>query len=196
MNVIIGLQKVYYAIMTDEVEETYGEVKELGKGIEIGVTATENTKSLAAGDGAVLTEQRLGNIDLTFTIPSMSTEAKLEIFGLEEAEEGGIIYNSNAVKPYVAIMFEKTLNSGNKEYVTLFKGKLQLNEDKAKSADENGNFEYQTVQFSGKFIPLKDGNWQFITRSTDKNFDAETWATKWGTQVIKPTKKVSLPPQE
>lgn len=191
MNVITGLEKVYYAVMTNEVEETYGEVKELGDGIEIGVTPTENQTPLYAANKQVLVEKALGDIDLTFTIPAMSTEAQKDLFGMEEAEEGGLIYKSNAIKPYIAIMFNKTLDGGAMEYVTLFKGKLNLNEDKAKT--QEGQVEYQTAQYSGKFVPLKDGMWKHVVRSTDTGFNAETWATKWGTSVVKATKKASLP---
>lgn len=191
MNVITGLEKVYYAVMTNEVEETYGEVKELGDGIEIGVTPTENQTPLYAANKQVLVEKALGDIDLTFTIPAMSTEAQKDLFGMEEATEGGLIYKSNAIKPYIAIMFNKTLDGGAMEYVTLFKGKLNLSEDKAKT--QEGQVEYQTAQYSGKFVPLKDGMWKHVVRSTDTGFNAETWATKWGTSVVKATKKTSLP---
>lgn len=191
MNVITGLEKVYYAVMTNEAEETYGEVKELGDGIEIGVTPTENQTPLYAANKQVLVEKALGDIDLTFTIPAMSTEAQKDLFGMEEATEGGLIYKANSVKPYIAIMFNKTLDGGAMEYVTLFKGKLNLSEDKAKT--QEGQVEYQTAQYSGKFVPLKDGMWKHVVRSTDTGFNAETWATKWGTSVVKATKKVSLP---
>lgn len=191
MNVITGLEKVYYAVMTNEVEETYGEVKELGDGIEIGVTPTENQTPLYAANKQVLVEKALGDIDLTFTIPAMSTEAQKDLFGMEEATEGGLIYKANSVKPYIAIMFNKTLDGGAMEYVTLFKGKLNLSEDKAKT--QEGQVEYQTAQYSGKFVPLKDGMWKHVVRSTDEGFNAETWATKWGTSVVKATKKASLP---
>lgn len=191
MNVITGLEKVYYAVMTDETTETYGEVKELGDGIEIGVTPTENQTPLYAANKQVLVEKALGDIDLTFTIPAMSTEAQKDLFGMEEATEGGLIYKANSVKPYIAIMFNKTLDGGAMEYVTLFKGKLNLSEDKAKT--QEGQVEYQTAQYSGKFVPLKDGMWKHVVRSTDTGFNAETWATKWGTSVVKATKKTSLP---
>ncbi|MDU6807605.1 MAG: phage tail protein [Clostridium sp.] len=191
MNVITGLEKVYYAVMTDETTETYGEVKELGDGIEIGVTPTENQTPLYAANKQVLVEKALGDIDLTFTIPAMSTEAQKDLFGMEEATEGGLIYKANSVKPYIAIMFNKTLDGGAMEYVTLFKGKLNLSEDKAKT--QEGQVEYQTAQYSGKFVPLKDGMWKHVVRSTDTGFNAETWATKWGTSVVKATKKASLP---
>lgn len=191
MNVITGLEKVYYAVMTDETTETYGEVKELGDGIEIGVTPTENQTPLYAANKQVLVEKALGDIDLTFTIPAMSTEAQKDLFGMEEATEGGLIYKANSVKPYIAIMFNKTLDGGAMEYVTLFKGKLNLSEDKAKT--QEGQVEYQTAQYSGKFVPLKDGMWKHVVRSTDTGFNAETWATKWGKTVVKATKKTNSP---
>lgn len=191
MNVITGLEKVYYAVMTDETTETYGEIKELGEGIEIGVTPTENQTSLYAGNKQLLVESGLGDIDLTFTIPSMSTEAQKDLFGMEEATEGGLIYKSNAIKPYIAIMFNKTLDGGAMEYVTLYKGKLNIGEDKAKTKE--GQTEFQTTQYSGKFVPLKDGMWKHVVRSTDTGFNAETWATKWGTSVVKATKKTNSP---
>ena len=93
--------------------------------------------------------------------------------------------------PYIAIMIEQTtFNSETGEeamdYITLLKGKMEGNEIKGKTKDKD-NREIQTSSISGEFIcPKGLDDYIYIVSSDDENFNAETWATKWGKTVPVP----------
>lgn len=190
-KVITGIEQGYYAIMTDMVTETYATVKPLGELIEIGVKPQEKSTSLWAGNREVLLESGLGGVDVTFTVPALETDTICELFGKTLADTGGYISNSRDVKPYVCLMFKKTLDSGADEYLFLYKGKLNIAEEKAKT--QEGNVDFQPKQFEGKFVTLQNGIWMYSVRSTDADFDATTFQTKWGKEVIKAQAKVVTP---
>ena len=82
-------------------------------------------------------------------------------------------------------MVEKTLSGGVKEYLTLFKGKLAIPEDKAKTKE--GKTEYQTMSLNGIFMPLDNGMWKHSVKTTDEGFDATTHAENWGKTVLLPS---------
>lgn len=188
-NIITGVKKSYYAI--EKSNGVYDEVKELCELIEVGVIPKEEMSPCHAGNRIYHLESGLSDIDVTFTVPGLSTEQIKDLFGLTEATEGGLIYKNGAKKPDIAIMFEKTLSDGVLEYVTLFRGKLNLADDKGKT--QEGKTDYQVKQFAGKFSTLENGIWMHVVRSSDVGFNAETWATKWGKQVVIPTDKVVVP---
>lgn len=186
-SIIVGLRKAYYAIMTDEATETYGKVKEFPGIREMTVTPGEESASIYAENMKWDEEISLGDIEASFDFTDIPDEIYAEIFGKKMSTEGGIIENANDVRPYVALLLEKTLTGGAVEYVILYKGKFMLPEDKAKTKE--GTTEYQTRTVSMAFLPLSDGMWKYYVRSTATGFSAETWATKWGEgkEVIKPT---------
>ncbi|HAT4296607.1 TPA: phage tail protein, partial [Clostridium perfringens] len=98
--VTTGIDKLFYAVMTDENEETYGAVKRLEGAVELTVEATENLSSLAAdNNNAYVTEEALGEITVSATIAAISTEDYCAIFGKKLAKTGGIIESANDVKP-------------------------------------------------------------------------------------------------
>ena len=71
--------------------------------------------------------------------------------------------------------------------MTLYKGKLSLPEDKAKTKE--GKTEYQTVSLSGIFMPLENGIWKYSVKTTDADFDPVTHAQTWGKTVFIPEEK-------
>lgn len=87
-------------------------------------------------------------------------------------------------------MFEKTLTSGVTEYVTLFKGKFTLPEDKTKTKE--GKTEYQTRSVSATFLPLKSGVWKHYVRSNSDGFNSSEWSNKWGKEVIIPMERTEV----
>ena len=190
--VTTGIDKLFYAVMTDENEETYGAVKRLEGAVELTVEATENLSSLAAdNNNAYVTEEALGEITVSATIAAISTEDYCAIFGKKLAKTGGIIESANDVKPYVCLMAEKSLTGGIKEYVHLYKGKFSVPADAVKTKE--GQVEFQTKQMEGKFSALSTGQWRYFVRSNDADFNAETWKTTWGTSVVKAEEKTSFP---
>lgn len=190
-NVKNGLGKCYIAKVTAEGYET---VKELGKLIEISVVTGEETAIMYAGDGVVIQDSAIGETDVTISIPALSEELEAEMFGHKMATEGGIIKNANDVKPYYALMFEQKAKNSDTgasiiDYITLYKGMFNQAERKGKTKE--GKPEFQPCSLSGKFSAKEDGMLQYIASSDSPGFNAETWKTKWGKEVIVPTIKTA-----
>lgn len=187
-KITTGVEKGYYALLNEDGEvPTYGEVKYLPGLREISITPKEEEATVYAENRLYDQENSLGAIDVTLDFASIDTVDYAALFGKKLATTGGIIENSNDQAPYIAIMAEKTLSGGVKEYLTLYKGKLGIPEDKAKTKE--GKTEFQTVPLTGVFMPLESGLWKYNVKTSDANFDAEAHNTKWGKQVIIPTAK-------
>ena len=188
-KITTGVEKAYYAILTQDGENpTYEQVKYLPGLREISVTANEEQATIYAENRLYDSENSLGEIEVTLDFTSIDTSDYAALFGKKLAQSGGIIESADDQPPYIALMVEKTLSGGVKEYLTLFKGKLSLPEDKAKTKE--GKTEYQTVSLSGIFMPLENGIWKHSVKTTDADFDQETHDTSWGKTVVIPTEKV------
>ena len=182
-----GLGKIYYAVMTDESAETYGEVKPFQDLVDIAIKPTKNSKALYAGNKEYAIAYGSLAVSIDFTIPYVPDSARVDLFGYDKATTGGIIYNDNKVKPYCCLMMEQTLTDGSTNYIELFRGKLKEEEQSGKSKTDSP--ETDTVKLSGDFFTLKNGDWKYIVNSLDADFDATIFETKWGTEVIKPVVK-------
>lgn len=190
-KITTGVEKAYYAILTQDGETpTYEAVKYLPGLREISVKPNEEQGKVYAENRLYDSESSLGDIEVTLDFTSISTEDYVALLGKKVAAEGGIIENSNDQPPYIALMAEKTLSGGVKEYVTLFKGKLGIPEDKAKTKE--GKTEYQTVALSGLFMTLENGMWKHSVKTTDDGFNEETHKLKWGKSVVIPTEKAPV----
>ena len=193
-NVKNGLQKCYVA--TIDTTGAYKPAIELGDLIEISISPSENSATLYAGNGVIMTDSALGEIPVTISLPAISEENQALLFGHKVAEGGGLIKSSKDVKPYVAIMFSQTSKdsvSGEEviDYITLFKGQFSQQEQKGKTKE--GGVEFQTVSLSAQFMPLETGIWEHIVSSDSTGFDEKVHATKWGKTVEIPTVKVATP---
>lgn len=190
-NIITGIKKVYYAVLT-EGTGTYSTPKVLCEdgAIDFEVKISENSTGLDSGNNKVATEFGLGEIEVSTTITSLATADYAAVYGLQMATGGGVIYNANRVanRPYIALLIEKTLNSGAMEYTTLYKGKLGLPGSKAVTQKE-GKVEFQTLPLSGTFMPVPTGEYMHTVRSTDTDFVQATFDTKWKAAPVLPIVK-------
>lgn len=187
-KITTGVEKAYYAILTQDGENpTYEQAKYLPGLREISVTANEEQATIYAENRLYDSENSLGEIEVTLDFASIDTSDYAALFGKKLAQSGGIIESADDQPPYIALMVEKTLSGGVKEYLTLYKGKLSLPEDKAKTKE--GKTEYQTVSLSGIFMPLENGIWKYSVKTTDAGFNPETHAQTWGKTVFIPEEK-------
>jgi len=192
-KIVTGVEKAYYAIYTEPTEAggtpTYGPVKYLPGLREIGIVPKEENGTIYAENRLWDTENSLGEIDVTLDFASIDTADYVALLGKKLAVGGGVIENANDQAPYVAILAEKTLSGGVIEYITLYKGKLSIPEDKAKSKE--GKTEYQTKSLQGKFMPLDNGLWKHFVKTTDADFEKATHDLKWGKEVVIVTPKAA-----
>lgn len=187
-KITTGVEKAYYAILTQDGENPTYEKAEYLPGLrEISVTANEEQATIYAENRLYDSENSLGEIEVTLDFASIDTSDYAALFGKKLAQSGGIIESADDQPPYIALMVEKTLSGGVKEYLTLYKGKLSLPEDKAKTKE--GKTEYQTVSLSGIFMPLENGIWKYSVKTTDADFDPEDHEQTWGERVFIPEEK-------
>lgn len=185
-KITTGVEKAYYAILKEDgVTPKYGTVHYLPGLREISVAAKEEQATIYAENRLYDSENALGEIEVTLDFASIDTADYAALFGKKIAKKGGIIESSSDQPPYIVLMVEKTLSGGVKEYLTLFKGKLAIPEDKAKTKE--GKTEYQTMSLNGIFMPLDNGMWKHSVKTTDEGFDATTHAENWGKTVLLPS---------
>lgn len=185
-KITTGVEKAYYAILKEDgVTPKYGTVHYLPGLREISVAAKEEQATIYAENRLYDSENSLGEIEVTLDFASIDTADYAALFGKKIAKNGGIIESSSDQPPYIVLMVEKTLSGGVKEYLTLFKGKLAIPEDKAKTKE--GKTEYQTMSLNGIFMPLDNGMWKHSVKTTDEGFNAKTHAESWGKTVLLPS---------
>lgn len=193
--VIKNIRKLYYAILKSETgeEATYEPIKYLPGLREITVTPEEQSGEIYAEGMVWDADTELGKIGVTLDATDLDIETYAELLGKQIDSNGGVIDNAHDEAPYIALMYEKEMTQGVMEYATLFKGKLSIPEDKAKTRE--GNVEYQTKSMQGVFMPLNNGDWRSIVRSNSTEFVEEVFMENWGEgKTIKlPEKVVSIP---
>lgn len=178
--VIKNIGKLYYAILKNETDEvtSYDPIVYLPGLREITVTPEEQTGEIY-GEGVVWdSDTELGKIAVTIDATDLPPKNYAEMLGKKLDLNGGVIDSANDEAPYLALMYEKQLTQGVMEYATLYKGKMAIPEDKAKTRE--GNVEYQTKAMQGVFMPLNNGVWRNIVRSDSTEFNATTFMENWG----------------
>ena len=157
----IGVKKLVYAIMTDEVLETYGAVKTAPPLINIKVAPKSDTAKLYADNSVVEVCTTLGDIDLDFETQDMPLEVQADFFGhVLDPLSGVMAYNANDKAPYMAIGYERTKANGKSRCVWLMKAKFEEIPEEAKSQEDKVSF--QTPKTTGTAIANKAGEWKSV----------------------------------
>lgn len=184
-----GLKKGYVAVLNDD--GSYGDLIELADLISVSVDTTEDNGTLDAGNRTIATASAIGNTKVTVSLPALSTDLKVLIYGQAKGTDGEIIATANDNKPYLAFCFEKTVidNTTGKEgseYVYFYKGQFALSKEDAKTKSA-GKVEFQTLSLEGTFMPLDDNNNMYMSSvcSLDEGFDPDK--LKFGREIHIPT---------
>jgi len=154
-----GIEKLVYAIMTDEVLETYGVVKEAPPVLNIKVAPKVDVGSLYANNRVVETATVIGDIPVDFEAQDMPLEIQADFLGhVLDPLTGILVYNVDDKAPYVAIGYKRTKGNGKSRYVWLFKTKFQEIEEEVKTLE--GKVVFQTPKISGLAVANKNGDWK------------------------------------
>lgn len=175
----ISLKKLHYAVMTDEVTETHGEVKTLTMPIELTLTPNISEAPFDAGDRVVANEVQFDTITVAGQVADLPTEVQADWYGHELSDDKGLIMNANDAPKYLAVGFE----SGSK-LVWLYKTKFKPTEE-TNTTKKKGETAYKQYGFSGEAIPLEDGTLKYTIRTDDTGV-TET-PTTFFASVKKPT---------
>lgn len=173
----MSLKRLHYAVMTDEVEETFDTVKTLTMPIELTLTPNFAEATFDAGDQVVANDVQLDTITIAGQTADLPTDVQADWYGHEVSADGGLIVNVNDEPNYVAIGFE----SGSK-LVWLYKAKLRAAEE-TNTTKRKGEITYKQSGFSGESIPMKDGLLKYTVR-TDDDTVTTTPDTFFGTVTL------------
>jgi len=156
-----GIKKLVYAIMLDELLETYGAVKSAPPLINIKITPKTESTTLYADNQAVENVTSLGDIAIDFETQDMPLEVQADFFGhILDTLTGTLIYNVNDKAPYIALGYQRTKGNGKNRYVWLYKVKFQeIAEEGVTNADK---VTFQTPKVTGIGIANKNGDWKKI----------------------------------
>lgn len=157
----IGLDKIYYAIMTDETLETYATPKRIPGAITANVSPTTNSVTLNADDRADEVANSLGEIEIEINPKDLPPDILKDILGATIDSNGALSQSATDVAPYVAIGWRSRKSNGKYRYYWFYKGKFQPNEEEFQTKEDTPTF--QTPTITGLFIPRqKDDKWKVL----------------------------------
>ncbi|WP_204236182.1 major tail protein [Mammaliicoccus sciuri] len=93
-----------------------------------------------------------GTVELESTFHKLPLEDRTVLFGLTKSDNG-VIGVGNDTPPYVAVMFEKTMEDGSVEYVGLPKGIFTFPEFSGNTKEDG--VEFSQDQSTGEFMQTK-----------------------------------------
>lgn len=190
---IVGLEKLYYAKLTEDnaTTLTYGEPVYLPGVKELKVSPKMSTEKLYAENKIWDQDTALDEVEVTIALADLTNAERAELLGHTKATEGGVFATANDSMPYIALLYKANKSNGKARYQVLYKGKFELPEDSAKGKE--GKTEFQTPEMKGIFQPTQNNNmWKYQVDSDDTDCPADI-ETTFFTNVIKPTKKVVVP---
>lgn len=184
-GVRVGLDKLHYAIMTDEVNETYDTPKPIHGAITATVTPTTNTETLYADDQAAEVASSLGGIEVEIGVKDLPADVLKDILGNTVNAEGVLIDSKDDNPPYVALGWRSRKSNGKYRYYWLYKGKFQPNEESFQTKEDSPTF--QTPTITAQFIPRdKDGRWRVRVDEDGTGVDPDV-ITNWFNAVYEET---------
>ena len=153
-----GIKKLVYAVMLDELSETYGTVKTAPPVINIKVAPKVDIATLYADNRAVETAASIGDIPVEFETQDLPYEVQADFLGHALDPITGVLTKNTADKsPYLALGYERTKGNGKSRYVWLFKVMLQEFAEETKTSE--GKVTFQTPKISGLAIANLNGDW-------------------------------------
>lgn len=156
----IGMDKIHYARMVDEEQETYETPKPIPGAITGTVSPTTNTETLYADDQTWETASSLGEIEIELNVADLTPEVLADLLGATIDENGVLVQASSDAAPYVALGFRSQKSNKKYRYYWFYKGKFSPGEESFQTKQDSPSF--QTPTISGTFI----------SRQTDKKWRA------------------------
>ena len=156
-----GIKKLVYAVMLDDVAETYDEVKDAPPLIGIKVAPKVDVASLYADNQIVETATSIGDISIDIETQDLPLEVQADFLGhVLDPSTGTMVYNINDKAPYLAVGYQRTKGNGKNRYVWLYKVIFQEIAEEGKTSD--GKVTFQTPKLSGLAIANLAGEWKNV----------------------------------
>lgn len=155
----IGCDNLVYATMTTEDTKTtapvYSTPAPLIGVMSLNINPNASQETLFADDGPMEVAGTLGTIEVELQKAYLTAADKAALLGHTIDEDGGLVYSSADVSPWVAIGFRTLKSNGHYRYVWLYKGKFLDPEDNNETKGDSINFQSDTI--NGQFAKLIKG---------------------------------------
>lgn len=146
-----GLTGFYYKTEGGEIKKAE-RIKYLQ---EISVSKEQSIEKAYGDNGVAEMAVTNGTVELESTFHHLPLEDRINLFGLEQ-DEDGIVAVGNDTPPYTAVIFEKTTENGPTEYVGLKKGLFtfpevsgQTKEDSVEFSQDQSTAEFMETEIEG-----------------------------------------------
>ncbi|EGQ0314112.1 phage tail protein [Staphylococcus pseudintermedius] len=151
-NAFTGVTGFYYMPLNSSEVKSITEPERIKYLQEIQVSKEQSIEK-AYGDNSVAElAVSNGTVELESTFHHLPIEDREVLFGLEKSDDG-IIGVGNNTPPYVAVMFEKTTESGSSEYVGLLKGMFTFPEVSGQTKEDG--VEFSQDKSTAEFMPAE-----------------------------------------
>lgn len=163
---------VYCLVISDNESGTeYGDVKNLGKAMQVQITATVSTGVLY-GDGAQ--EENIGKLvalSLALDVNKLFIETKAEILG-NQYKDGVLVEKKGDEAPDIAVGYEIEQTGGTKEQVWLLKGKAKPINQTVQQSTESMSFSTDSITID--FVPREsDGQIRYYADTANADYKKE-----------------------
>lgn len=178
-----GLDQLAYALLTADTDSalTYETPVMLPYVKDLALKVSYKEFTYYADNKLYLTSKEISSIEVDGNITGISVKDYCAIMGHKESSTGGIIKTSKDKQAYLALMF-RVQKDDQWEYHTLYKGKLNLGDITAKTAEDSK--EGQPIAFTGVFQATENGDGFFHSIEP-----SETEKEGFFTSIAKPTYK-------
>lgn len=174
-NLKKGIAKVGYAMVTNESEYTYGEVKwlesEVSGGREYTAEPNGEPQEIYADSITVFAAEENNGYDLTLILLAIIDEIEKEWLNHSEISTGGILETANSsTRPRFALFLVEETTNGIGQ-TTIYFNCFVSKRPKSSGKTSEGKFEAQYPEFSISARPRPTDKWVRATLPQSKLFD-------------------------
>lgn len=156
MSVMINVKNIVYAVMTDEEENTYDEVKKIAPLMNVNLSAETSVEDLYGDGSTTESVPTTGKTTFEAEVNYFSLESQADLLGHKYDKESGILVEHEDDKaPYVAIGFCIERTNGKNLYYWLYKGRFEEVDVEVQQREDSVTFSTPTLK--GTFIYRSDG---------------------------------------
>ena len=148
----IGMDKLYYAIITDgPAGETYGTPAFIGKAISAEISVSYSDGQLYGDDAIAESVHEFSTGTLKLSTTNLDSTVASALTGARVDENGALISSAEDTAPYVAVGFRAKKSDGKYKYVWLYRVKFGIPTENV--ATKGSSITFSTPSIEGTIFP-------------------------------------------
>lgn len=152
-NIPIGFDQLYYAVMTDEINETYDPPVRLPGAISLSLAPNIDDAKLPADDVVYEATKNITFYDVEMGIAELDTADRAAILGHAIDSTGGLAIKTTDIAPYVALLYRRRMANGKYRYAIIYKIRFAPSDEDIETKGES--ITYQTPVLTGTALQLE-----------------------------------------